>query len=149
MKWQIITVGKPALRFAQLASEDYIKRLRRHARVELRHLKALPEPHMTTRLHEAAGIDSLRMVLDERGTTDMNTMDLAQWLEAVELAGRHGKISVLIGGADGHSEKTRNSADILLSLSPFTLQHELALVLFLEQLYRIYTIKAGLPYHRQ
>jgi 23S rRNA (pseudouridine1915-N3)-methyltransferase len=34
------------------------------------------------------------------------------------------------------------------SLSQLTLQHELATVVALEQIYRAYTLKAGLPYHR-
>ena len=148
MKWQIVTVGKPALRHARLGAEDYLKRLQRHTRVELRHIKAAPEPQLSARIDEAMEQSSLRIVLDERGRKDIDTMGLLQWLNEVEAEGHHREISVLIGAAEGHSERTRNSADLLLSLSPFTLQHELALVLFLEQLYRIYTVRAGSPYHR-
>lgn len=148
MRWQIITVGKPALRYAQLGSEEYLKRLRRHTRVEVRHLKAMPEPQLTNRLNEAVGSGAFRVVLDERGRTDLDTLGLVHWLDGIELDAAAREISVLVGGADGHSKATRNSADLLLSLSPFTLQHELALVLFLEQLYRIYTVRAGSPYHR-
>jgi 23S rRNA (pseudouridine1915-N3)-methyltransferase len=36
----------------------------------------------------------------------------------------------------------------LLALSKLTLQHELALVVLLEQLYRVATLRRGEPYHR-
>ncbi|WP_172958611.1 23S rRNA (pseudouridine(1915)-N(3))-methyltransferase RlmH, partial [Thermus scotoductus] len=52
------------------------------------------------------------------------------------------------GGAEGYSEGVREGADLLLSLSPLTLQHELALLVLMEQLYRILTLRAGHPYHR-
>jgi 23S rRNA (pseudouridine1915-N3)-methyltransferase len=42
----------------------------------------------------------------------------------------------------------RKSADLLWSLGPQTLQHELALVVALEQLHRAESILAGTPYHR-
>ena len=40
------------------------------------------------------------------------------------------------------------NTDHLVALSGFTLQHELALVVLLEQLYRVYTVLRGEPYHR-
>jgi 23S rRNA (pseudouridine1915-N3)-methyltransferase len=55
---------------------------------------------------------------------------------------------LIIGGAEGHAPPLRDGADWLWALSRLTLQHELALVFALEQLYRAYTINAGLPYHR-
>jgi 23S rRNA (pseudouridine1915-N3)-methyltransferase len=58
------------------------------------------------------------------------------------------EVSFLIGGADGHDPAVRHAADLVWALSPLTLQHELALVVLLEQLYRAYSIKRGEPYHR-
>ena len=50
--------------------------------------------------------------------------------------------------ADGHPEELRQAADETWSLSTMTLQHELALVVLLEQLYRAFSIQRGDPYHR-
>jgi 23S rRNA (pseudouridine1915-N3)-methyltransferase len=57
-------------------------------------------------------------------------------------------VALLIGGADGHGPELRSRADWVWSLGRLTFQHELALVLVVEQLYRAYAIKGGLPYHR-
>jgi 23S rRNA (pseudouridine1915-N3)-methyltransferase len=55
---------------------------------------------------------------------------------------------MLIGGADGHSQVLRGKSDHVVAMSGFTLQHELALVVLLEQIYRVHTVLKGEPYHR-
>ncbi|MEM6848715.1 MAG: 23S rRNA (pseudouridine(1915)-N(3))-methyltransferase RlmH [Pseudomonadota bacterium] len=57
-------------------------------------------------------------------------------------------VSFALGGADGHGERIKGSADRILSLGPLTLPHMLARVILLEQIYRAITICAGHPYHR-
>jgi len=148
MKWRVLTIGKPALRYTQAGSEEYLKRLRKYAQVELVHLKAAPEPKATRSILDASE-GSLRIVLDERGRNDMDTKAFAKWVADREMDGATKQVSVLIGGSDGHSKETRQTADLILTLSPFTLQHELALVVFLEQLYRVCSLRAGAPYHRE
>ena len=58
------------------------------------------------------------------------------------------RVALLIGGADGHSPVLREKADHVVAMSGFTLQHELALVVLLEQIYRVHTVLKGEPYHR-
>ena len=147
MKWRIVTFGKPALRYAQLGVDEYLKRLRKYAKVEIRQLRTVPEPKATA-LQEEASRGCLRIVLDERGRRDLDTEAFARWVTEREMDGAHREVALMIGASDGHSQATRDSADLLLSLSPFTLQHELALVVALEQLYRVYSLKARSPYHR-
>ncbi len=57
-------------------------------------------------------------------------------------------VAFLIGAADGHTQELRDTCDMVLSLSTLTMQHELALIVLLEQLYRLACIKSGSPYHR-
>ena len=90
---------------------------------------------------------SLRVLLDERGKLQRST-ELAAWVRQRELSGcKH--VSILIGGANGHAAAVRAAAQESWSLSPFTLQHELALVVLLEQIYRAGSILRGEPYHRE
>lgn len=84
-----------------------------------------------------------RVVLDERGRL-FTTLELAHFLKGWEGE----KVAFLVADAEGFNEEERARADLLLSLSPLTLQHELALLVLLEQLYRIHTLWAGHPYHR-
>jgi 23S rRNA (pseudouridine1915-N3)-methyltransferase len=85
------------------------------------------------------------VVLHERGTA-LTSRELAAKVDQWRQAAR--PVAVLLGGADGHDKPLIEAADFLWSLGPLTLQHELALVVALEQIYRAYTILAGHPYHR-
>jgi len=86
------------------------------------------------------------VALDEAGEL-LSTQQLADKLTWLELRGIS-LLSLLIGGANGHSQVLKRQADALWSLSPLTLPHELARLVILEQLYRVETLRAGHPYHR-
>ena len=145
MKWQVITVGKPALTWARAGYEDYARRLTRMAEVELVVLKEGTPAQVAVKGLEASK-GAWRVVLDERGK-DLTSADLAAWVQKQENASLK-RVSVLIGGANGHDELVREAADECWKLSKMTLQHEMALVLFYEQLYRAYGMLRGDPYHR-
>lgn len=145
MHHQIIVAGKPALKYCKDGTAEYLKRLTRYGKYELKHIKDGSSEDVSTRLHEASQ-KSLRIVLDERGES-LTTDQLLQKINHWEMQGQK-RATYLIGASDGHTPELRDSADLVWALSPLTLQHELALVVLLEQLYRIATIQKGEPYHR-
>ena len=145
MRIRICTIGKPKLPYARLALEEYAQRLQRYLRLELVYLKEGSQAQEGQRLLEASE-GYRRVVLDERGQLP-DTLALKTRLEAWEMGAEKG-VAFLIGGAEGHAQAVRDQADWLLALSRLTLQHELALVVLLEQLYRVETLKRGEPYHR-
>ncbi|MCB1237625.1 MAG: 23S rRNA (pseudouridine(1915)-N(3))-methyltransferase RlmH [Verrucomicrobiae bacterium] len=146
MKWKIVAVGKPALAFARAGVGEYLPRLKRYAPAEVVYLKESGSREENARRLLAASEGCHRLVLDERGDL-MNTAALAEKIGVWEMD-RVKEIAVLVGGADGHDEATRRAADLTLCLGRLTMQHELALVVTLEQLYRAYTVRRGEPYHR-
>jgi 23S rRNA (pseudouridine1915-N3)-methyltransferase len=136
VRLRVVAVGRPRLAYARLGVEEYAGRIGRYAPLELlfvREGEAL--------LPKAEG--HLKVVLDERGKL-FTTEGLYRLFQGWE--GQ--RVAFLVGGAEGHPEEVRKRADLLLALSPLTLQHELALLVLLEQLYRLFTLKAGHPYHR-
>jgi len=146
MRFRIIVAGKPALTFTKAAIADYLKRLGRHGTYEMIVVKAGESAAVSERLLQASE-GCYRIALDERGTRP-TTRELARDFESMELAGEVKTVALLIGAADGHTSELRKHCDMTLSLSSMTMQHELALVVLLEQLYRLASIKAGSPYHR-
>lgn len=146
MRFRIIVAGKPALAYAKTAVEEYMKRLGRHGGGELTVVKAGDRAAVSARLLEASQ-GCYRIALDERGETPA-TRTLAGRMEALEIGGEVKTIAFLIGAADGHTPELRSKCEMVLALSRLTMQHELALVVLLEQLYRIACIKSGSPYHR-
>jgi 23S rRNA (pseudouridine1915-N3)-methyltransferase len=55
----------------------------------------------------------------------------------------------VIGGAYGFDDVVRTRATAAWSLSPLTMNHWLAQLAALEQLYRAFTIRRGIPYHNR
>ena len=92
------------------------------------------------------GTDEQVILLDERGK-QMTSSGLASYLADRQNEGRD--LCFVIGGPDGVSSACRKRANFIWSLSELTLPHGLARVLFVEQLYRAWSLQAGHPYHRE
>jgi len=141
---RIVAVGRMKDRRLAALLEDYVKRIRPLAPVEVVELKDTgPEREgreMVTRLGSKHGKE-LVVALDERG-------DSVSSRELSTLLGGHGSLTFLVGGADGLGPAARERADRTLRLSRLTLTHEMARVLLAEQIYRGLSILRGLPYHR-
>ena len=84
--------------------------------------------------------------MDECGA-GMTSPELADFISARQQAGTK-RLAFVIGGFAGVSNEVRQRANMQLRLSRLTLTHELARVILTEQIYRAFTIMAGLPYHK-
>ncbi len=73
-----------------------------------------------------------------------------QWAKQIQSWQNTSKkeVAFLIGGPYGFSPKVFESCHEQWSLSPLTFTHEMAQLLFLEQIYRAMTIIRGEPYHK-
>jgi 23S rRNA (pseudouridine1915-N3)-methyltransferase len=109
--------------------------------VEIREEKGLPREAALRkegeRILTRAGTYTL---LDERGVA-MNSLEFAAFLKD------RARAEFVLGGAYGVSDGVRNGASATLALSRMTLTHEMARLVFLEQLYRGLMINAGRDYH--
>lgn len=85
------------------------------------------------------------VLLDSRGDA-LSSEELATWLGVRRDSGQQ-TIVFAIGPASGWSAQAPRQAQMVLSLGPMTLPHELARLVLTEQLYRAFTILSGHPYH--
>jgi 23S rRNA (pseudouridine1915-N3)-methyltransferase len=152
MRYQLITIGQLKRGFYQDGCAFYSERLKAYGKLELvevREAKAkLPEQvkelESEALLKAASGY---LIALDEKGKS-LSSMQMAETISRLETQSIS-TVSLLIGGAEGHSEQLKKSVGALWSLSALTLPHDLARLVLLEQLYRAETIRAGHPYHRE
>lgn len=118
-----------------------------------RYLKRIAWPTKVSELPERGGTlpdaaaNAVTIVLDERGKP-LSSVDFAKRLEGWRDTGRR-EARFLIGAADGHDEKLRDEADLLLSFGPATWPHMMARAMLAEQLFRATSILANHPYHRE
>lgn len=146
MNWKIYAAGKPALSYAKQGIAEYLKRLQRGAKIDLIYTKAGDSASVSRDLLSRSE-KTYRIALDERGES-WTTAEFVKHVDRWEMSPDIKNISLLIGASDGHTQSLRDQCQQVWALSPLTLQHELALVVLLEQVYRAYSIKRGEPYHR-
>ena len=85
-------------------------------------------------------------ILDDKGDS-FTSRQFAEWLERRQTASHN--ITFVVGGAYGFSNEIYDRADSRISLSKMTFSHQIVRAIFAEQLYRAFTIIAGLPYHHE
>lgn len=150
-RFRLLRVGRGRDPWADEAVAEWTKRLRRAGGLEEEELK--PEPFhgdvAAVRDAEAARIlgrlgprDGL-VCLDERG----ERLDTPAFAALVDGLRQQGTVVFAIGGPYGHGEAVRARARRVVRLSDLVLNHALARVVLVEQLYRAITLLEGTPYH--
>lgn len=133
MKIFLYFIGKPRDAHANAMAEEYIKRSGRFAKCEMREIR----PDRFDPWEKHPGI--AKVLLDPAGRA----------LDSAKFAALFNRDLVfLVGGADGLPVAWRPRADVLVSLSPLTMPHELARVVLAEQIYRALATLRGHPYPR-
>lgn len=152
MRYRVVAVGKVKRGFVRDGCERYAQllgSLTQFELIEVRDHSALG-PTEARRRHDKellAAADGVLVALDERGTL-ADTATLARRIEQFDGRG-DSRLTLLIGGPDGHGEELRATVHQSWSLSPLTFPHELARLILLEQLYRVEALRVGHPYHRE
>ena len=88
------------------------------------------------------------VVLDERGK-NLRTQEIASKIKKIQTEQNPQKIIFLIGGPYGLGDKIKERADMTVKLSDFTFNSEVAIVVMAEQIYRIFSLISGHPYHNE
>jgi 23S rRNA (pseudouridine1915-N3)-methyltransferase len=96
---------------------------------------------------QTLGVEDYVILLDEKGKK-FRTVEFSAWIEKIFMLPKR-RIIFVIGGPWGFSDEIYNRADFKMSLSEMTFPHQLVRLLFLEQLYRVFTIIKGEPYHHE
>ena len=129
----IIAIGKIKKNWIREGINQYKKRM----------------PDLIINESKSFNIDNIRVnnniiiCLTEEGQS-FNSIELTSLL----LNFKNKKINFLIGDADGIPSDIQDKSNLLLSLSPLTIPHELARLILIEQIYRAISISNNSPYHR-
>ena len=146
MRITLAVVGRLKEKFLTAGVAEYLKRLQKFARVEIREV-----PECRTLEEEGQKILSLvpqgswLCVLDVAGI-ELTSEDFAKKISELTLGGIS-NLTFAIGGAFGLSEELRAAAAFRLSLSRMTFTHQMARLILVEQIYRAFKINRNEPYH--
>jgi len=100
----------------------------------------------TDRIIELIEKEKLSIIYLDIGAKTYSTEDFGKYIEKISM--QHPKFAFVIGGAYGVDMARLSKYCIsTISLSPMTFPHSLALLILIEQLYRITMIKKGSGYH--
>jgi 23S rRNA (pseudouridine1915-N3)-methyltransferase len=155
MKIALLQTGKTTDKNISEVAELYSNRIKKYSAFEIVTLPDLKNAKNMSvqeqkmkegkKILQSATGDDYVILLDERGK-EFRTTEFSGIMEKLFMLPKK-RIVFIIGGPWGFSEEVYGRADLKMSLSKMTFPHQLVRLLFLEQLYRVFTIIKGEPYH--
>ena len=157
MRITLLTVGKTDIKWVSEGLEVYSSRLRHYIPFEIKEIPELKNASSLSRdqIRTAEGkliLKNLRdsdevVLLDEHGR-EFRSVEFASMLEK-RLSASSRDLVFVIGGAYGFSTEVYERASSKISLSKMTFSHHMVRTIFVEQLYRAFTIIRGESYHHE
>ena len=157
MKITLLTVGKTDKDWVKQGMDIYVSRLKHYIPFavveipELKNVSALTKDQIKVRegeliLKNIKPTDDL-ILLDERGK-EFSSVEFAKVIQdKISYVGKD--MVYVIGGAYGFSDAVYQRANSKISLSRMTFSHQMVRAIFVEQIYRAFTIMKGEPYHHE
>lgn len=157
MRILLLAIGKTDEDYLANGIRKYVGRIGHYTSFEmkeipdLRNRKSLSEEQQKTAessliLSQLQPSDHV-ILLDENGKQS-SSINFAESLEK-QMASGAKRLVFVIGGPYGFAKEVYDRANAKLSLSPMTFSHQMVRLIFVEQLYRAFTILKGEPYHHQ
>jgi len=87
------------------------------------------------------------VLLDEHGK-EFRSIEFSQWIEK-KMNVVNKRAVFIIGGPYGFSQRIYDIASEKISLSKMTFSHQMIRLIFVEQLYRAFSILNNSPYHHE
>lgn len=157
MKILFLVIGKTDESYLETGISKYIKRLERYIPFEM---KVIPDIKNRKTLSEEQqkklegelilsqfNTGDEMILLDEKGKT-FSSVSFSQWIEH-KLNTSNKRLIFVVGGPYGFSNDVYDKAKVKISLSEMTFSHQMIRLIFVEQLYRAFTIIKGEPYHHK
>jgi 23S rRNA (pseudouridine1915-N3)-methyltransferase len=157
MRINLILVGKTTSKTFQTIIDDYSERVTHYTPFavtvipELKNTKALSQEQQKQMegeliLRQLQDSDYV-VLLDEHGK-ELRSIEFATWISKKQQTVSR-RVVFIIGGPYGFSPAIYQRADEKLSLSKMTFSHQMVRMIFIEQLYRAFTILKGEQYHHE
>ncbi len=152
---RIIAVGKAKGAWVKDSQTHFAKLLKKYCKlevVEIAETSVSPDGSIDSRKVEEAQklrkrlSDGYHICLDQHGK-QYSSEAFAEKLSHLMRDGQS-VIEFIIGGAYGLDTGLLAECDLQVSLSSFTLSHQIARVALLEQLFRCFSINANTQYHK-
>ena len=157
MKITLAVIGKTEVGFVRQGIEEYVKRLQHYVTFNIQYIgdvkatRNMSEAQQKTAEGRALlatfEASDYVVLLDEHGT-ERTSVDYSGWLQR-RLASGSKRLIFVVGGPYGFSQEGYDRANEKISLSKMTFPHELVRLIFVEQLYRAFTIQRHEPYHHE
>lgn len=155
MKILFLVIGKTDESYLDTGILKYIKRLEHYVPFEMKIIPDIKNRKTLTEEQQKKAEGELILsninigddlvLLDENGKT-FSSVAFSQWIEKQMNIGSKRMIFV-VGGPYGFSKEVYAKAKFKISLSEMTFSHQMIRLIFVEQLYRAFTIIKGEPYH--
>jgi len=155
MKITLLAIGKTDDKYLEEGITKFLNRLKHYISFEL---KIIPDLKNTKSLSvsqqkqlegdlilkQLKSTDFL-VLLDENGK-EFSSVLFSEFIEKQMIASVQ-QLVFVIGGPYGFSEEVYQRANTKISLSKMTFSHQMVRLIFVEQLYRAFSIIKGEPYH--
>jgi len=159
MKITIITVGKLKEKYLKQGVQEYLKRLSTYAKVNVVEVadERAPETMSEAEMLEVKRKEGERIFKNISQETFVITLEInGRMLSSEQLAAKmdelatygKSKVAFVIGGSLGLSEAVEKRSNLALSFSKMTFPHQVMRLVLLEQVYRVFRINRGEPYHK-